>query len=79
MATEDALLFHATLSLTAHDLAVLKGEDEITRMKLLFQQQCITPLRQGLSEPELGVSDVTIAAVLILAIVEVSYHILVGH
>jgi hypothetical protein len=69
MATEDALLFHATLSLAAHDLAVLKGEDEITRMKLLFLQECISLLRQRLDDPELGVSDVTIAAVLILAIV----------
>jgi hypothetical protein len=72
MASEDALLFHATLQLSALDLEVLKGEIGLSRTSFLLRKECISLLRERVEKPLLGVSDETIAAVIYLTIVEVS-------
>lgn len=71
MACEDALLFHATLHLTAFDLQKLKGSTDETKSKLLLNNECIRLLRKRVEDPILGISDQTMGSVLFLAVVEV--------
>ena len=72
MASDDILLFHATLQMSALDLETVNGKNELTKSKSLLSRECISLLRERLQDEQLGTSDGTIAAVLFLAIVEVT-------
>jgi hypothetical protein len=79
MASEDAVMFHATLQLSALDLQILKGEDDDGRPMLLLKEECMRLLRERVGDPVLSVSDHTIGSVLALSIVEVSSQSLATH
>ncbi|KUJ12249.1 uncharacterized protein LY89DRAFT_673249 [Mollisia scopiformis] len=71
LASDDIVLFHATLQLSALDLEVLRGGDnEAAQAKFLLNKECITLLRKRVEDSILGISDQTIASVLFIIIVE---------
>lgn len=71
MASNDVLLFHATLQLSALDMDNRKGDSLSPKSSTLLGKECVRLLRQRIEEAPSSVSDSTIQAVLSLIIVEV--------
>ena len=70
--SEDRLLFHSTLQLSALDLDRRHGVHNFRQHRIQLGIECVSLLRHRIAEEFDGVSDTTIVATLNLLIVEVS-------
>lgn len=71
-ATQDSVLFHATLRLSSLHLAELRGDKDQSVSKGLLNKECIRLLRERIEDPILSITDQTIGSLLFLIIIEVS-------
>jgi hypothetical protein len=73
MASDDELLFHATLQLSAFDIDSSKGQKESSKNTSMIGKECVRMLRNRIEAASDRISDSTIAAVVSLLVVEASY------
>lgn len=70
--SEDNLLYHSTLQLSALDLDMRRGVPDFNPARAQLSLKCVKLLRQRIEEGSDGTSDNTLAAIVFLLVVEVS-------